>query len=230
LGKRRPLFKLALLPVLLAAVLVVAHRLGWLEPRGILDLVGRLRAAGPREQQLLLFAIVQGVATAVALPSAPFGLAGGAMFGVVRGIAVTWTGAMLGAAGGYWLARTLGSDTVLRLLGRRREMLGRMEGLSGFVPLLRLRLLPLVPFGAVNVIAGLAGVDFRVYLLATAVGILPSTIVYVYFADAIVARSSTAQQTALAHIVIASVLLLVLSFAPAIVNRLQRQRRLTTDH
>ena len=216
--KKYSRLKLAVLLLLLSAALFEAHHLGWLEPREILRRFAILRASGDDDRVAALYALFYGAATAVAIPSAPFALAGGVIFGLLPGIAVGWVGAMLGAAGGYWLARGLGKDTVCRALGKHRTMLDKLDDLNGFLPLLRLRLIPVLPLGVVNVMAGLTGMDFRAYLAATAIGILPSTVVYVYFADALFSRNGGTQQMALARIALASGLLLLLSFAPAIVH------------
>ena len=45
-------------------------------------------------------------------------------------------------------------------------------------PLLTLRLVPVVPFWLVNLVPALLGVPFRTFLIGTAIGIIPGTIVY----------------------------------------------------
>jgi uncharacterized membrane protein YdjX (TVP38/TMEM64 family) len=87
---------------------------------------------------------------------------------------------------------------------------------------LRLRLLPLVPFNVLSFAAGLAGVPFRPYLAATALGILPGTIVYTYFADSLLAGVEGASRQAFARVAAAGALLLAVSFGPALVRRLRR--------
>jgi len=47
--------------------------------------------------------------------------------------------------------------------------------------LLFLRLVPAFPFWVVNLVPGIAGVPLRIFVLATAVGIIPGTFVFAAF-------------------------------------------------
>ncbi len=93
-----------------------------------------------------------------------------------------WVGTMLGAVLSYGLATWLGTLPIVRRLGilaRARETLENLtrEGRSGFVGMAGLRLIPIVPFSALSIAAGLLGVSRRDYYLGTAVGILPAVLV-----------------------------------------------------
>ncbi len=166
-----------------------------------------------------IFVLVYVVVATIGLPALPLTLAGGAIFGIGAGIALTWIGATLGATGAYLLARTLGGDALRRLLGSRAGTLDRLLGDGAFLTMLRLRLIPVVPFNALNFGAGLAGVRLSHYMAATAIGILPGTSVYTYFADSLLAGTEGARQTAFIRVAIAGVLLLALSYAPALAKR-----------
>jgi uncharacterized membrane protein YdjX (TVP38/TMEM64 family) len=157
--------------------------------------------------------------TTIGLPALPLTLAGGAIFGVGAGIALTWLGATLGATGAFLLARALGGDALRQLLGARAGTLDRLLGDGAFLTILRLRLIPVVPFNALNFGAGLAGVRLTHYVAATAIGILPGTSVYTYFADALLAGTDGARQSAFVRVAIAGALLLALSYAPALAKR-----------
>ena len=167
-----------------------------------------------------IFVVVYVVVATIGLPGLPLTLAGGAIFGVAAGIALTWLGATLGATGAFLLARALGGDALRRLLGARAGTLDRIVGDGAFLTILRLRLIPVVPFNALNFGAGLAGVRLGPYVAATAIGILPGTSVYTYFADSLLAGTDGAKQTAFIRVAIAGVLLLALSYAPALAKRL----------
>ena len=166
-----------------------------------------------------IFVVTYIAVTTIGLPALPLTLAGGAMFGVAAGIALTWLGATLGATGAFLLARALGGDALRRLLGDRAGTLDRLLGDGAFLTMLRLRLIPVVPFNALNFGAGLAGVRLTHYVAATAIGILPGTSVYSYFADALLAGADGARQTAFIRVAIAGALLLALSYLPALAKR-----------
>jgi uncharacterized membrane protein YdjX (TVP38/TMEM64 family) len=169
----------------------------------------------------VLFVLAYVIATVFGVPGTIFTLAGGAIFGIVLGSILNWAGATLGAVGAYTLARRLGSDAVRDLLGRRATTLDTLTSKVGFAPLFRLRLIPVVPFNALNFAAGLVPVPFHAYVLSTALGIVPGTVVYTYFADSLVAGVTGARDRAFVHVAIAGALLIALSFVPALARRVR---------
>lgn len=160
------------------------------------------------------------VAVALGLPGSALTLAGGAIFGLGWGTLFNWLGANLGANLAYLLARTLGREGLVRLVGSRkggRQALARMDetvASHGFRTLLILRLLPPVPFNMLNFAGGLVGIPWVPYALATALGILPGAFVYTLFADALLEGSTQASREALLRLAAAGLLLLALIFLP----------------
>ena len=147
-------------------------------------------------------------------------LLGGAVFGFWWGSLLNTLGANLGANAAFWLARRLGREGLRGLLGDRLGSLDRLTEQSGFAWLLRLRLIPVVPFNLLNFASGLTALRWRSYAAATALGILPGTVVYTFFADAILRGSREATRGAFVRVAIAGSLLILLSFAPALARRL----------
>lgn len=192
----------------------------WLtSPRALVD-----RASALRNEW---WAPILFVATYAALAALNFSglvltLVGGAVFGVVWGTLLNTLGANLGATGAYWLARALGRDGVRFLVGDRLAVVDRFAGQGGFPWLLRLRLVPVVPFNLLNLAGGLAAMPWPMFAAATAIGILPGTVVYTWFADALVAGSREASRDALVRVAVAGGALILLSFVPWIVRRLGR--------
>ncbi len=217
---RAPWLRAAVLVGVLAGAALFAWRMGLFQYRDPARLAAELRAAREHAAAAPLFVLVYAAATALALPGSALTLAGGAVFGFALGALLNWLGATLGATAAYALARWLGRDAAHGLLGRRGASLDRLASEHGFLALLRLRLIPVVPFNALNFAAGFAGVRVRDYVLATALGILPGTLVYTYFASALVAGASGARRHALLNLLLAGALLVLLSFLPAIARRL----------
>ena len=112
------------------------------------------------------------------LPAEIIPMVNGMMFGPWLGIALTWVGAMLGAALSFTLARWLGRPFVRLVLSqaqwRRLDTL-----LVGPGALLLVRLVPLISFNLVNYAAGLLGIGWWTFLWTTAIGILPLTVAMV---------------------------------------------------
>jgi uncharacterized membrane protein YdjX (TVP38/TMEM64 family) len=119
------------------------------------------------------------VATAVSIPGATIlTLAGGFLFGIIWGSALTVLGATLGATAVFLAARTALGDALRRKAGpwmQRMEAGFRRDAVSY---LLSLRLIPVVPFWLVNLVPAFFGVPLRTFVWTTAVGIVPGTVVY----------------------------------------------------
>ena len=168
----------------------------------------------------LLYIAVYAAATALAIPGSLLTLAGGAMFGVLWGTIYTTIGANIGANAAFGIARHLGRNGVERLAGSRLDALDRVTENHGFRGLLTLRLIPAVPFNALNFGSGLTSIRWSTYAAGTAIGIFPGTLVYTMFADALLAGSQEASRDALLRVLVSGALLVLLSFFPLIVKRL----------
>jgi uncharacterized membrane protein YdjX (TVP38/TMEM64 family) len=103
----------------------------------------------------------------------------GVVAGFQAGLAVALAGGLLGGLGAFGLSRLLGRPAVARLAGRRMESVDRLMADRGFWALLVGRLLPVIPFVALSYGAGLTAVRLAPYTLATALGLIPSTVVQV---------------------------------------------------
>ena len=126
----------------------------------------------------VLFALAYAGLTILLFPAAPLTIAAGALFGVAGGAAVSVVGATAGALGAYWISRLSTRESVARVRGERLEGIeARLRG-KGLLALLLLRLIPVVPFNALNYAAGASSIGARDFFIATAVGIIPGAVLY----------------------------------------------------
>lgn len=107
--------------------------------------------------------------------SALIGLAAGFW----AGLAVALAGGLLGALAAFTLSRTLGRPAAARFAGRHLARVDRLAMERGFLAVLTGRLLPVVPFVLLSYGAGLTTVRALPYAAATALGLVPSTVVQV---------------------------------------------------
>ena len=141
------------------------------------ELVSGLLVEGPWGP--LVFGLVYATATLAPVPKNVLSAAAGFAFGLGSGAVLVWSAALVGSGVAFWLGRLLGRDGVERLA---RGHLARVDALVdryGGWAVLGLRLVPVVPFTALNYGSGITTLSFWRYVLATAAGIAPGTVSYV---------------------------------------------------
>jgi len=118
--------------------------------------------------------------TALSLPVATWmTLAAGALFGFWQGVLIVSFASTLGATLAFLAARYLFRDWVHRRLGARADTLDRGLAKDGAFYLFSLRLIPVVPFFAVNLLMGLTPIRAVTFYLVSQAGMLAGTAVYV---------------------------------------------------
>lgn len=122
------------------------------------------------------------VATVVGIPGSLLTLAAGAIFGLWAGTLWVYIGATLGSAAAFLVARYLARGPVERRIAGnpRYAAIDRAVATDGRRIVFLLRLSPAVPFTLLNYLLGLTRVRFRDFLVAS-VGMLPGTLLYVYY-------------------------------------------------
>lgn len=123
------------------------------------------------------------VASAVALlPGAALTLAAGFVYGPVVGTLIVSPVSVLAATCAFLLGRTVARGWIgRRVAGEPRfAAVDEAVGRQGFRIVALLRLSPLFPFNLLNYALGLTKVRLRDYVLASWLGMLPGTVIYVY--------------------------------------------------
>jgi uncharacterized membrane protein YdjX (TVP38/TMEM64 family) len=134
----------------------------------------------------LVFGLVYAGAVALSIPiAALLSVLAGFMFGSVWGTVIVVISATVGATATFILARYFFRDFFERKASRFVGTAEAEARLNGFSDVLIARLIPAVPFSLINAVAGLTRVSLRNYVLATALGIIPFTFVYVHAGEAL---------------------------------------------
>lgn len=123
--------------------------------------------------------VVGALVTLAPVPRTAVSVLTGVVAGFWGGLAVAWTGGVLGALAGFGLARLLGRATVERLAGPRLHRADAALTGRPFVSTVVGRLTPVVPFTLVSYAAGLSGVRTAPYAAGSALGLLPGTVLHV---------------------------------------------------
>jgi pyruvate/2-oxoglutarate dehydrogenase complex dihydrolipoamide dehydrogenase (E3) component/uncharacterized membrane protein YdjX (TVP38/TMEM64 family) len=173
---------------LLGIVLITVLAMIWLTKgqdlslaglRGQLAALEDWRAAHAIPFAVGFFALYIGV-TALSLPFAVWmTLAAGAMFGLFWGLVIVSFASTLGATLAFLSARYFLRDWVRARLGQRAAAIEQGLTRDGAFYLFTLRLIPVVPFFAVNLLMGLTPLPALTYYWVSQVGMLAATVVYV---------------------------------------------------
>jgi len=129
-----------------------------------------------------LFVAAYIVAGLLLLPEALFSLAAGALFGMAWGVLVSWSSAMVTSVLAFLVARHALRKRLEKLVKKSKWLDAANHALpkEGWKVVALARLSPLVPFGLQNYLFGTTKVRLQAYAAASALGILPGTIVAVF--------------------------------------------------
>ena len=133
---------------------------------------------------ILLFTLLP----VVFFPVPVLALAGGILFGLGLGSLYTFIGALLNCSLMFFMSKSMGREKLQRLLRDKLspsmyEKLMKAKSKEGFILLILLRLIPLVPYNLINYGFGLSPMGFKMYLLGSALGIIPGTLVFINVGD-----------------------------------------------
>lgn len=122
-------------------------------------------------------------ATVLFIPGSVITLAAGFLFGIVWGTVAVSIGSVVGASIAFLISRYIARDQFAAKLesNAKFKSIDKAIGKQGGKIVLLLRLVPVIPFNLSNYLYGLTAVKFWHYVLASWIGMLPGTILYVYF-------------------------------------------------
>lgn len=170
--------------LLVALALVLAA--GWLLPVKEWLRAALAWTAAHGEVAWPVFVALYVLATVCLVPGLILTLAGGALFGVVRGVVLVSGASVLGATAAFLLGRSLAREWTSRRIASwpKFRAFDRALAQRGFWIVLLTRLSPLLPFNLLNYAYGVSAVRLRDYVLGSWIGMLPATVLYVYAGSA----------------------------------------------
>ena len=177
--RRRAVARLAVLALAIAVAFALVTLAG-IGPAEAQSWVAGAGLAGP-----VVFVLAGGALGLALFPGHVTATVAGMLFGALAGTALALAAALLGAALCLLAAKRFGADATLSLLGPRGRRWREWLEANGFSAVLATRLAPGMPSGAVNYLAGLAGIRPRAFYPAVALGALPKTIAYVALGGAL---------------------------------------------
>ena len=122
------------------------------------------------------------VATVALFPGWISMMLGGLLFGLLPGLPLALLGITAGAFGGFLAGRSLGRSWIERRMGDSLKLQALDEAVNAqsFYIVFLTRFAIVLPFNVLNYAFGLTRVTNTTYVAATALGMLPAVLLYVY--------------------------------------------------
>jgi uncharacterized membrane protein YdjX (TVP38/TMEM64 family) len=174
--------RIAILVAILIALFLAMRFLPvqqWL--RSFNDWVGQMGTVG-----IFVFIIVYAIATVLLAPGSILTIGAGFAFGLWKGFLAVSAAATLGASLAFLVARFIARGKVEAIAQRNKKFrqIDNAIGKQGAKLIFLLRLSPVIPFNLSNYFYGLTAVKFWPYVLASWLGMMPGTFLYVYIGAA----------------------------------------------
>lgn len=171
--------------VLVLAIAAAAYLL----PLGqwTLEFIGWIRGFGVLGA--FIYGLFYAAGTVLLWPGTALTLGGGFLYGPFWGTVLVSPASVAGATVAFVLSKSFARDWIARKVQQkypRFAAIDRAVGKHSFKTVLLLRLQPVnLPFAVLNYALGLTSVNLRDYILASWLGMLPATILYVYIGSVV---------------------------------------------
>lgn len=171
--KQTRLLKIAIIAAIILVAAFLMQKIGVSELR---ELIGEHVLFAP-----MIYVLCFAILPIFLFPVPILAVVAGAAFGLFAGSLYTIIGAMINSVLMFYIARFLGFRAVSDFTQNSKSKILKTLGEPGgkFSLILILRLMPLVPYNALNYACGVMNVSLRDYVVATFVGIVPATFIMV---------------------------------------------------
>lgn len=174
--------KYVAIAAIVALAIILAARLGVLEfiyrtLEALLAWVDSLGPWGP-----IAYILIYVAAAVLFLSGGVLTLGAGLLFGVIKGFVLTSVASISGATAAFLVGRYLARDRVAKLIEGRPSFkaIDAAVAREGWKIVGLTRLSPVFPFVFLNYAFGVTKVSLRDYVVASWIGMMPGTLLYVY--------------------------------------------------
>lgn len=174
--KQRPWLKYLLVAAIIVALLILGRRLGG-ELTAALNAIAALGPAAP-----IAFIAIYVLACVLFIPGSILTIGAGVIFGVVWGSIYVSIASTAGATAAFVVGRYFARDAIARRIegNPRFRSIDDAVAREGWKIVLLTRLSPVFPFNLLNYAYGLTRVRLGEYVLASWIGMMPATVMFVY--------------------------------------------------
>lgn len=178
IGKKSPAGKVAVAIAVVSALVaamkyfdvqsLLAEALRWIENQGVTGIA--------------VYLILYVSACVLFAPGSVLTLGAGAVYGLLKGFIIVSVASTLGATLAFLVGRYIARDWIAQKVeGKPRfKAIDEAVGKEGWKIVGLTRLSPVFPFNLLNYAYGLTRVSLRDYVIASWIGMMPGTVMYVY--------------------------------------------------
>ncbi len=180
----RTIITLSIIVVIVLVVLLTPLRLYL----SIDSLEGFVESARESIWAPLIYVAIYIVAIIFAIPGFALTIIAGPIFGLWLGTLLVVIASNIGTQITFFISRFAGRDFVSKMI-KNKSFLDKLSNKfeeNDFLVMLYIRLIPLFPFNIINYLCGLTPVRYKSYTLATFIGMLPGSFIYVYLSTSVV--------------------------------------------
>ncbi|MCB2153600.1 VTT domain-containing protein [bacterium] len=147
----------------------------------IRDTLNSTDSVGGRLKSYFLFILVSAPLVVVGMPRIWISVVAGSVFGALVGIPVALIASVIGCLGTYLVGRSMLASMIRRRFGKRVKMMRERFRENAFFWTLYFRLFPFSNATLTGLLCGTCKVNMRSYVLASAIGFTPMTIIFAVF-------------------------------------------------
>ncbi len=219
---RHTLIRIIIALLILAGITLAIINRDLIKPEHIRQSVQQMGVLAP-----LIFMLLFAITAVLAIPATVMVITGGLLFGPWLGTFYNVTGATLGALLAFVISRYMASAWASRMIEqkageRMKRVIAGVEK-EGWRFVAFTRLVPVIPYFALNYVMGLTRVPLSHYAVATYIALIPSIFAFTYLADA--GRQAVNQGEGFAGKIVLGIAMVGLIAAIPAWLRLRRQKR-----
>jgi phospholipase D1/2 len=186
----------------------------------VTEALSALQRFGTRKSTPAILLVCYVVGSLCTLPGTVMLATAVACLGSWRGLWLCLNGTTISAGIVWILSSHLGRDYLARYFQRELNTTERLLTARPFLRVLQMRLVVLIPFHIVSILSGVSRVNFRRFLVATALGVAPRMMVEVYFFHHLLLGYSGPRSTLLVSAAVSLALLVLVTAAGMLLDRM----------
>lgn len=165
----------------------VFHNVGIIEALETIDLILQKRIISYGAVSFILFVVIYTLRPIVFFPASIMTITSVLVFGPIKGFFISYLGELSSATFTYFIGKYFGEELGIT----RKKYIWKIAPYfreNAFLSVFVLRIVPIFPFDFVNYASGVFKINFKKYIYATFLGVIPGLIVFIFFTYSLLNR------------------------------------------